>query len=72
MPLIERRGLTLIGVALANLADEGAIQLELPLDRARHLDATLDRVRERFGAGALTRGVLVGRDPGLTVPMLPD
>jgi DNA polymerase-4 len=72
MPLIERRGLTLIGVALANLADEGAIQLELPLDRARNLDATLDRVREKFGAGALTRGVLVGRDPGLTVPMLPD
>jgi DNA polymerase-4 len=72
LPLIERRGLTLIGVALANLADEGAVQLELPLDRARNLDATLDRVRERFGAGALTRGVLVGRDPGLTVPMLPD
>ena len=72
LPLIERRGLTLIGVALGNLADEGAIQLELPLDRARNLDATLDRVRERFGAAALTRGVLVGRDPGLTVPMLPD
>ncbi|MDQ6606007.1 MAG: DNA polymerase IV [Actinomycetota bacterium] len=72
LPLIERRGLTLIGVALANLADPGAIQLELPLDRARNLDATVDRVRERFGAGALTRGVLVGRDPGLMVPMLPD
>jgi DNA polymerase IV len=72
MPLIETRGLTLIGVALANLSDEGAVQLVLPLDRARELDTTLDRVRERFGSGALTRGVLVGRDPGITVPLLPD
>jgi DNA polymerase-4 len=72
LPLIERRGLTLIGVALANLADEGAIQLELPLDRSRNLDVTLDSVRDRFGSAALTRGVLVGRDPGVTVPMLPD
>jgi DNA polymerase IV len=71
-PLIERRGLTLIGVTLANLADEGAVQLMLPLDRARNLDATLDGIRDRFGSASLTRGVLVGRDPGLTVPMLPD
>jgi DNA polymerase-4 len=69
---IARRGLTLIGVALQNLADEGAVQLELPLDKARHLDATLDSVRDRFGTGAVTRGSLVGRDPGITVPLLPD
>jgi DNA polymerase IV len=72
MPLIERRGLTLIGIALANLDDEGAIQLTLPFNRARDLDATLDRVRERFGSAAITRGVLVGRDPGISVPLLPD
>ena len=71
-PLIERRGLTLIGVTLANLADEGAVQLTLPLDRARNLDAALDGIRDRFGSASLTRGVLVGREPGLTVPMLPD
>jgi DNA polymerase IV len=71
-PLIERRGLTLIGVALTNLADEGAIQLTLPFDRTRDLDATLDRVRDRFGSTAITRGVLLGRDPGLWVPLLPD
>ena len=35
-------------------------------------DAALDEVRERFGTAALTRGVLLGRDPGLTVPLLPD
>ncbi|MBV9425502.1 MAG: DNA polymerase IV [Solirubrobacterales bacterium] len=72
MPLIRRRGLTLIGIALANLTDHGGAQLVLPFDRARNLDATLDRVRERFGSNAITRGALVGRDPGVWVPLLPD
>jgi DNA polymerase IV len=72
MPMIERRGVTLLGIALANLADEGAVQLVLPFDRARDLDAVVDRVRERFGSGAITRGALVGRDPGVWVPLLPD
>jgi DNA polymerase IV len=72
MPVIERRGLTLIGIALANLADQGPVQLALPFDRARELDAAVDRVRDRFGSAAITRGALVGRDPGLTVPLLPD
>jgi DNA polymerase IV len=72
MPIIDMRGLTLIGVALANLADEGAVQLAFPFDRGRQLDATLDRVRERFGSSAITRGVLLGRDPGISVPLLPD
>ena len=34
MPMIERRGLTLIGIALTNLSDRGAVQLVLPFDRA--------------------------------------
>jgi len=72
MPMIERRGCTLIGIALANLIDQGPIQLLLPLDRARNLDATIDRVRDRFGSGAITRGALVGQDPGVVVPLLPD
>jgi DNA polymerase-4 len=71
-PLIERRGLTLIGLALTNLADEGAVQLVLPFERSRDLDRALDEVRERFGTSSITRGVLVGRDPGLSVPLLPD
>ena len=72
MPTIERRGLTLIGIALTNLFDQDSIQLVFPFDRARELDATLDRVRDRFGAAAITRAALVGRDTGLTVPLLPD
>jgi DNA polymerase IV len=71
-PMIERQGLTLIGIALASLADQGSIQLVLPFDKARELDATLDRVRARFGSTAITRGVLVGRDPEAWVPLLPD
>ena len=74
MPMIERRGITLIGVTLANLEDDGAIQLALPFEdgRATALDAAVDEVRERFGSGAITRAVLLGRDHGLSVPLLPD
>jgi DNA polymerase-4 len=71
MPTIERCGVTLIGIALANLADQGALQLALPFDRAGDLDDVVDRVRDRFGSDAITRGVLVGR-PGVWVPLLPD
>jgi DNA polymerase IV len=71
-PMIERRGLTLLGIALTNLSDAGAVQLVLPFDRARDLDAVVDQVRDRFGSSAITRGVLVGRDSGVWVPLLPD
>jgi DNA polymerase IV len=72
--LIERRGLTLVGVAVGNLGNAEAVQLVLPFGRRRSgaLDGAIDTVRERFGSGALTRAVLIGRDPGLSVPMLPD
>jgi DNA polymerase IV len=74
MPMIERQGLTLVGVALGNLDDDGTIQLELPFDLhpAGDLDATVDKVRDRFGSAAITRAVLLGRDQGLSVPLLPD
>ena len=74
MPEIERRGLTLVGVAVANLEDDSALQLVLPLDRfsGTALDVALDEVRRRFGSTAVTRAVLLGRDQGFTVPLLPD
>jgi len=73
-PLIERRGLTLLGIALTNLADAGAVQLALPLEyrQASALDAALDDVRDRYGADAIKRAVLLGRDTGIEVPLLPD
>jgi DNA polymerase-4 len=73
-PMIATRGLTLIGVALTNLGEGAAVQLPLPFDQARAtaLDTTVDDVRDRFGTSALTRAVLLGQDPGWTMPMLPD
>jgi DNA polymerase-4 len=73
-PLIEQRGLTLIGVAVATLDDDLPAQLVLPFERRSHdaLDAVLDEVRVRFGPNAITRAVLLGRDQGLTMPLLPD
>ena len=73
MPMIERQGLTLLGIALTNLEDAAAVQLVLRLRApATRLDAALDSVRDRFGTAAITRAVLLGRDQGLAVPLLPD
>ncbi|VEG58418.1 DNA polymerase IV [Mycolicibacterium aurum] len=77
-PLIADRGLTLIGFAVCNIDRDGAQQLTLPFGEAADvrdsltIDLAIDRVRGRYGNAALTRGVLVGRDPGLEMPMLPD
>ena len=73
-PMIERRGITLVGVAVSNLGDGRAVQLALPFERQRSdaLDAALDEVRRRFGSTAITRAVLLDRGQGLTMPVLPD
>jgi DNA polymerase-4 len=72
LPLIERQGCSLLGISLTNLENDDAVQLALPLDRRRALDATLDSVRDRFGTDSIKRAVLLGRDAGWTPPMLPD
>ena len=69
-PLIERHGITLVGCSVANLESDGTRQLALGRDEA--LDAAVDTVRDRYGAGAIVRAVLVGRDPGISMPLLPD
>ena len=73
-PIIEHRGITLVGVAVSNFDDGCAFQLALAIDRhsSDALDATLDEVRRRFGSTAITRAVLLGRGQGLTIPLLPD
>jgi DNA polymerase IV len=74
LPMIEQQGITLIGVTFTNLDDDAAIQLALPFDRPQihRIDTTLDQVRDRFGPAAVSRAVLLGRDHGLSVPLLPD
>jgi DNA polymerase-4 len=76
-PLIAQRGLTLVGFAVSGIDRSGAQQLMLPFSQPRPLalddiDAAIDRVRRRYGKAALTRAVLIGRDPGLEMPHLPD
>jgi DNA polymerase-4 len=74
-PLIHDGGCSLVGVSLTNLGNaDDPLQLELPFGaRApRRIDLAVDGVRERFGTAAITRGVLLGRGEGMTVPMLPD
>jgi len=74
LPMIEDQGLTLIGIAVANLDNDQALQLEFPFDGdvGNALDTALDDVQHRFGSSAVTRAVLLGKDQGLTVPQLPD
>jgi DNA polymerase-4 len=74
MPMLELRGITLVGLAVSNLDDDAAVQLALPLDRhsGSALDVALDAVRRRFGSTAVTRAALLGRDQGLSMPLLPD
>ena len=74
MPTIERDGLTLVGISIANLDDDGVVQLALPFARASGgaLDAALDDVREKFGSSAVTRAALLGKGEGMSMPMLPD
>lgn len=71
---VEERGLTLVGLSVANLDGDGAVQLALPFDRhaGGALDAALDDVRARFGPKAIGRALLLGHDEGWSVPMLPD
>jgi DNA polymerase-4 len=73
-PEIERRGLTLVGIAVQNLSADDAVQLGLPFEhRSRaSLDRAADQVRERFGADALGRAALLGRGSGFVPPQLPD
>jgi len=69
-PLIERRGITLVGCSVAMLEDARTRQLLLGPEEA--LDAAVDAIRDRYGSASITRAVLLGRDPGFSMPLLPD
>jgi len=74
-PLIAERGITLLGLSVADLDSPDAVQLTLPWEGATPgpaVDAAIDEVRRRFGSRALTCAVLMGRQLGFEAPMLPD
>ncbi|HET6877064.1 MAG TPA: DNA polymerase IV [Jatrophihabitans sp.] len=74
MPMIDRIGITLLGVTLANLDNDAALQLELPFRSGQlsRIDEAVDDIRTRWGTDALTRAALLGRGLGESVPLLPD
>ncbi len=67
-PRVEARSLTLVGIAVTNL--ESGPQLVLPPDGpgSDAVDAAVDRVRERFGAAAVTRATLLSTGRGSDTP----
>ena len=62
-PAIERGGVTLLGITVANLSDHA--QLELPLEPQLDpaLDLAIDEIRQRFGTEAIRRGSLPTSPP---------
>src|SRR6185437_4173747 len=73
-PKISEHGITLIGISLSQLGRTDSIQPELPIDwgEGSRLDAAVDAVRDRFGADSVSRAAQLGRDPGLSAPLLPE
>ena len=74
-PLVRRRGLTMVGIAITNLEHHGAgEQLELPLGQrgGPRLDAALDELRCRYGNNAVTRGTLLRAGPELAPWVMPS
>ncbi|XVV11134.1 DNA polymerase IV [Actinoplanes sp. CA-131856] len=72
-PLIDTRGLTLVGVAVSNFDGDGHVQPSLFDDTDDDgLDTAMDAIRDRFGSSSLTRAATIGRQLGPSVPILPD
>ncbi|MCS5735433.1 DNA polymerase IV [Herbiconiux daphne] len=74
LPEIAERGITLIGISLSHLGRVDALQPELPIDwnEGARLDTVLDAVRDRFGAASVGRAAQLGRDAGVSTPLLPE
>ena len=73
IPIIERQGITLVGISVMNLADSrGQLRLALDEEWSEELDLALDAVRDRFGSEAIVRAILLGRSRGFSIPLLPD
>jgi len=71
---IADRGITLIGISLAQLGRADDIHPELPIEwnDGLRLDTVLDAVRDKFGAESVGRAAQLGRDPGWSTPLLEE
>jgi len=71
---IADRGITLIGISLAQLGRADDIHPELPIEwnDGVRLDTVLDAVRDKFGAESVGRAAQLGRDPGWSTPLLEE
>jgi len=71
---IAERGITLIGISLAQLGRLDDLQPELPIEwnDGERLDAVLDAVHDKFGAASVARAAQLGRDPGWSTPLLDE
>ena len=73
VPLIEERGITLVGISLTNLENADPLQLTLTEDWRPHaLDAALDRVKDRYGSDRDHARRPRRAQPGVVMPVLPD
>ena len=54
--MIEQRGITLLGITVANLSRRGAARAPLDPRVDPALDLAIDEIRERFGTEAIRRG----------------
>ena len=61
-PVARERGLTRLGMAVANLSRDDAVQLALPLDPQKNpaLDEASDAIRDKFGKKSIRRAALLG------------
>ena len=73
LPMIEERGLTLIGFTIANLDDDLPFQLALPFDAEAARSSTRRSTRSATASGRRGHACRPARpDGGLSVPLLPD
>jgi DNA polymerase-4 len=69
---IHERGITLLGITLANLDDGAQLELDFTGPGGDEIDAAVDAVKQRFGRDAISRGAMIGRDPGFAAPQVDD
>ena len=75
MPLIDERGLTLVGLAVANLDDDGAVQLDAAVRPRRAAAPSTPRSTTSASASARRRSPAPScsaASDGMAMPLLPD